>query len=104
MKILKDEEFDIDKLFIYFNDLPDDEFDICHIYKTMIVSLLGNMENKDEFKFILPLNDQEICVHLENKKNILKTINYFIKHFYRFEIYEFIREFMEIKDYYENEY
>jgi len=102
MKILRDSEFDIDKLFEYLNNLDDDVFNICEIYKAIIISLLDNLENKDKFKFKIPSDDEELYIELKNKNNILKSIDYIIQHFYKYEIYEFIRDFVDIRKYYED--
>jgi len=101
IKILKDKQFDIDGFFNHIDNLNEETFDICEMYKKMIVSLIDNIQYENEFKFELPLSDQKIHIFLENKKNILKVIDYIIKHLYTFEIYECIKDFMEIKKYYE---
>lgn len=99
--ILKGKEVDLDGLFNYFNNLDDDKYDICTLYKTIIVSLVDNLENKSLFKFQLPLYDNEVWIEVEEKENILKVVDYILEHFYRFEIYELIRDFKEIRNYYE---
>jgi hypothetical protein len=103
MMTIKD-EFDIDKFFTYLNDLSEDEFDVPALYSTMIMSLLENLESKSMFKFKLPLqeSDDPVFIHLKKKENIQKVLDYIIQHLYRFEIYEFIKEFLQLKEYYED--
>jgi hypothetical protein len=102
--ILKDKQIELDGLFNYFNDLDPDKFDICQIYRIIIESLVDNIENRSLFKFHLPLNDKDVWIELEDKENILKVLDYIIGHFYTFEIYELIRDFKEIRKYYEEIY
>ena len=102
MGVLKDNEIDIVGLFEYINSLDDDTFDIPSMYQSVILSLIEELD-KNEFKFKLPLNDNDIWIHLKKKENILKCLDYIIGHFYRFEIYELIKDFMEIKEFYEKE-
>jgi hypothetical protein len=69
--ILKD-DVDIDSLFTYFDELDQNKFDICQLYRIIIESLVDNLENENKFKFILPISDNDIWIHLKEKKNILK--------------------------------
>ena len=101
MKILKDDEFKIDEFFNYLDFLDENEFDICGMFRIIIENLIDNIENENEFRFKLPLSDQKICVILKKQKNILKSMDYIIKHLYTFELYECIKDFTEIKNYYE---
>jgi len=103
MKILTDKEFKIDEFFDYLDFLDKNEFDICGMYRIIIENLIDNIEYESDFKFKLPLGDQDIFVILKKKKNILKVMDYIIKHLYTFELYECIKDFMEIKNYYQNE-
>jgi len=100
--ILKDKETDVVGLFDYFDNLDESTFDIPGMYQTVVLSLVENLD-KNEFKFRLPLNDNEIWIHLEKRENILKCLDYIIAHFYRFEIYELIKDFMEIREFYEKD-
>jgi hypothetical protein len=100
--ILKDSEIDTIGLFDYFDNLDESKFDIPGMYQTVVLSLVESLQ-KDEFKFQLPLNDNEIWIHLEKRENILKSLEYIINHFYRFEIYELIKDFLEIKEFYEKD-
>lgn len=97
------EKVDLDGLFQHFNNLDEDLYDICSLYETVVTTLVDNIENRSEFKFKLPVYDREVWVFLEKKEEILKVLDYIIEHFYRFEIYELIRDFKEIRKYYETE-
>jgi hypothetical protein len=98
---LNDKTFNIDGFFGYINNLSDEEFSIPHLYKPIVASIIDNMEHRGEFAFNLPTEEKEITVRLKDKKNILKVLDYIIQHFYKYEIYEFIGEFLEIKKFYE---
>jgi len=99
--LLYDQDFNIDDVFDHLNNLSDDEFDVIHLYSVIIESLLLELELSSWFKFQLPISDNEIWVHLKEKDNILKVLDYLIKHLYQYELYEAIDSFNKLKEYYE---
>ena len=99
--ILYDIDFNINGFFEYLDDLPEEEYNVVGIYSLIVHELLDNIEYSSEFKFKIPSSDEEMWVHLKEKKSILKVLDIIIDHLHKYELYEVIEDFLKIREYYD---